>query len=181
MKPTGAELPITSTRAVSILGQAAGVAVALALAAKIRVWLPWSPVPMTLQTFVVLSAPALCGVAAGAVGVALYVAAASAGLPVMAGPSVFGPTGGYLLGFVAAAALVAHYRSASPLRLLLAMAGASVLIYLCGATWLWAWSGKSLGWIWAAGVLPFLPGDAAKILAAWAAVGVARASSRGRG
>ena len=179
MKSARAGLIATSTRAVTTVGQAIVVAGAIAIAAKIRVWLPWSPVPVTLQTFVVLAAPALLGLSAGAGGVALYVAAASAGLPVIAGPSVFGPTGGYLLGFIAAAALVAHYRTAPHWRLFGVMAVASAVIYLCGATWLWAWSGESLSWVLSAGVLPFLPGDVAKLVAAWAATGVARASGRG--
>ena len=147
---------------------AVGVAVAIAVAAKIRVWLPWSPVPVTLQTLVVLAAGAIYGVGVGAGGTALYAAAAAAGLPVLAGQSVFGPTGGYVLGFVAAAAIVGHYSRTSSWKLLAAMVAASVVIYLFGGVWLWAWSGRSLGWVWAVGVMPFLPGDAAKLVAAWA-------------
>ncbi|MBC7287098.1 MAG: biotin transporter BioY [Armatimonadetes bacterium] len=149
--------------------RALAVAAALTVAAKVKIHLPWTPVPLTLQTFVVLTAAGLWGMA-GVGGVVLYVAGASANLPVMAGPSVLGPTGGYLLGFVAASAVVAGGREGSSLRLLAAMAAASGLIYLCGALWLWAWSGQSLAWAITAGVLPFVPGDAAKAIAAWAAV-----------
>ncbi len=170
MKVIANRISLSPTRALTLTAQALAVAVALAAAAKVRLWLPGSPVPVTLQTLVVLAAPALMGLAAGAGGVAIYIAAATCGLPVIAGPSVFGPTGGYLLGFLAASALVAAHRRSGPLRLLLAMAAASALVYLSGAAWLWAWSGKSAGWVLAAGVLPFLPGDVAKLLAAWVLV-----------
>jgi len=151
-----------------VLAGAAGIAVAMTVAAKLRFYLPWSPVPVTLQTFVVLAAGATLGLGVGAGGVALYAALASAGLPVLAGPSLVGPTGGYVLGFVAAAALVSSAAGSRPLTILIAMLAAEALILACGAAWLAAWTGGSTGAAWHAGVAPFLFGDGLKLAAAWA-------------
>ncbi len=84
-------------------------ALALALSAKVQV--PFYPVPMTLQTLVVLTLSAAYGARLGAATVALYLAEGLLGLPVfasaLAGPAYMaGPTGGYLAGFLAAAALI---------------------------------------------------------------------------
>ncbi len=99
--------PVASgrTRALAIVvAHACGVALAMTAAAKLRIYLPGSLVPITLQTFVALAGGALLGVGGGAGGAALYAGLASTGLPLMAGPGIGGPTGGYVLGFVAAAA-----------------------------------------------------------------------------
>ncbi len=73
--------------------------------------LPFSPVPITGQTMAVLLVGALLGSRRGALAVLAYIAEGLAGLPVFAGGAaglarLFGPTGGYLVGFVAAAFLV---------------------------------------------------------------------------
>jgi biotin transport system substrate-specific component len=153
---------------VTVLAQALAVAALLTGAAKLRFFLPGSPVPVTLQTFVVLLAGARLGLGAGVAGIALYAAAASAGLPVLAGPSLVGPTGGYVLGFVAAAAVVAGHKPARGWALLARMAAAHLLLYVCGALWLAAYAGQGLLWAAQRGILPFVLGDAAKLLAAWA-------------
>ena len=86
----------------------AGLTVA---AARVSVTLPHSPVPMTLQTVVVLSAGAVIGPVFGTLAMALYLGAAALGLPVLEkGASgldaLTGPTAGYLLGFFVAPAVV---------------------------------------------------------------------------
>lgn len=157
------------TRQVAVvLAQAVAVALALTAAAKLRFYVPWSPVPVTLQTFVVFTAGATLGLGAGAGGVALYAALASAGLPVLAGPSIFGPTGGYVLGFVGAAALVSAAARTRPLVALAAMVAAEALVLACGAAWLAAWMGQSAAAVWKLGVVPFVVGDSLKLSAAWA-------------
>src|SRR5512132_4009477 len=90
---------------------AVGASLAIALAAQVAVPLPFTPVPLTLQTLAVLLASAALGMRRGALAVALYLAEGLAGLPVFAsfssGPAPFlGPTGGYLVGFLPAAAIV---------------------------------------------------------------------------
>lgn len=165
---TYAQSAENTRQAAVVLAKAVAVALALTVAAKLRFYVPWSPVPVTLQTFVVLTAGATLGVGAGAGGVALYAALASVGLPVLAGPSIFGPTGGYVLGFVGAAALVSAAARARPWGLLAAMVAAEVLVLLCGGVWLAAWMGQSAAAAWKLGVVPFVVGDSAKLAAAWA-------------
>src|SRR6187551_3324110 len=86
-----------------------GFAAAVAAASQIAIPLPWTPVPLTLQPMLVILAGMLLGPIAGAVSMALYLAAGAAGLPVftpIGAPGVarfFGPTGGYLIAYPAAA------------------------------------------------------------------------------
>lgn len=143
------------------------MAAATALSAHVRLPLPFTPVPVTLQTFVVLVAGGLLGARVGAGSQVLYLIVASLGLPVLAGPTLFGPTGGYLLGFVAAAALMGHFASRRDWRWTTCGALlASLAIYACGATWLCLVTAQGLGTGVALGVTPFLGGDALKAVAA---------------
>ncbi len=94
-------------------GRFAALAIAgtLALALSAKVQIPFYPVPMTLQTLAVLAIGAAFGLRLAAATVALYLIEGLLGLPVfagaVAGPAyMFGPTGGYLLGFLASAAFV---------------------------------------------------------------------------
>jgi biotin transport system substrate-specific component len=174
-------LPQASGRARAlaiVVAQACGMAVALTAAAKLRIYLPGSVVPITLQTFVALAGGALLGVGGGAGGAALYAGLASAGLPLMAGAGVVGPTGGYVLGFVAAAAMAAWARDRRPLTLLAALIGAHLVIYACGAAWLAAWTGSVRSAL-VTGVAPFVFGDALKVAAVWTLAMGSRARHRG--
>lgn len=145
---------------------------ALTLSAKVQV--PFYPVPMTMQTFVVLSLGMAFGWRLGAVTVLLYLAEGASGLPVFSGTPekglglayLFGPTGGYLFGFVVAAAvcgwLAERGWDRSVLKTALAMLIGTATIYLCGVLWL----GGLIGWdkpLLALGVTPFLLGDAFKM------------------
>jgi len=86
-----------------------GFAAAVAAASQIAIPLPWTPVPVTLQPMLVILAGMWLGPVAGATSMVLYLAAGAAGLPVftpMGAPGIarfFGPTGGYLLAYPAAA------------------------------------------------------------------------------
>ena len=165
-------LPGTLTRS----GTTIVLAVALtALAAQVSVPVPGSPVPVTGQTIAVLLTAAALGPARGLAAQALYLAVGMAGLPVFASAShgasvVFGASGGYLVGFLAAAVLAGwgarHGADRSPLRTLLLFAVASGAIYLIGTAWLCLDTGMTASAGIAAGVTPFLPGDAAKALLA---------------
>ena len=166
------ELPATLTRAgvTIVLGAAL-----TALAAQVSLPVPGSPVPVTGQTFAVLLAGAALGPARGLASQGLYLAAGAVGLPVFAGAAhgsgvIFGASGGYLFGFLAAAALVGwgarRGADRSPARTLLMFALASVVIYAIGTTWLCLDTGMSLSAGIAAGVRPFIPGDIAKALLA---------------
>ncbi len=90
-------------------------AIGMAAAAQVYVPLPGTPVPMTLQTVVVLLAGLRLGATPGALSAALYLAGGAVGLPFFAGSHGFaalmGPTGGYLIGFVLAAWTMGRLRS----------------------------------------------------------------------
>ena len=148
----------------------------LAAAAWVRV--PMWPVPMTMQSFAVLLIGASCGPRLGAAAVAAYLAEAALGLPVLAGgkPLVLGgPTFGYLVGFLMAAAAVgwAAQRGWTRRRwptLLGALLLGQALITLPGLAWLHAAWLHDLRATLAAGLLPFLLGDALKLLLAAASL-----------
>ena len=120
----------------------AGIA-ALAISAKIQFMTV--PVPVTLQMLVVMVIGAAYGPKLGAATVASYLALGVQGLPVfagaVAGPAyLFGPTGGYLLGFVIAAYAVGRLAAAgwdrSPVRMAAAMAVGTLCVYIPGVIWL---------------------------------------------
>ena len=159
----------------AIIGVAAFV-VMTALGAHVRIPLPWTPVPITLQTFFVHLAGATLGPVLGPASQTIYILAGIGGLPVFAGGAsglaylLKGATTGYLVGFVAATALVGWLvrRRADPgiLWVLISMAAGSLVVYACGVSWL-AWSlNLSLPVAIAKGMLPFLVGDVVKTCAA---------------
>jgi biotin transport system substrate-specific component len=120
---------------------------------------------------VVLLIGALYGPGLGVATVLLYLAEGAMGLPVFAGtpargigiPYMLGPTGGYMVGWLFAAALagwvVARTRRALPI--VLALTAGMALIYLCGFAWLATHIGAQAAF--AKGVVPFVLGDALKI------------------
>ncbi len=151
-----------------------GASLVIALSAQVAIQLPFSPVPITGQTMAVLLVGALLGSRRGALAVLAYIAEGLAGLPVFAGGAaglarLFGPTGGYLVGFVAAAFLVGWLAERGWDRrfgtTLAAMTLGNLVIYGVGAVWLAVFVG-GLSRAWSLGVLPFLPGDAIKIILA---------------
>jgi len=150
-----------------------------AIGARVTISLPFTPVPVTLQVLFPLLAGLVLGSKRGALSQAGYVAAGLAGLPVFAkGGSglayLFGPTGGYLLGFIAAAFVVGELGAVNRRKgaIFLASLGGVAAIYLCGALWLAAWLGVAgrlatpacLTQAWKLGVLPFIAVDVAKAL-----------------
>ena len=158
----------------------------IAACAHISVPLFFTPVPMTLQPFAVLLVGLLLGPALGAATCAAYLLEGAVGLPVFTpqGPGgllqLLGPTGGYLLSYPAAAAIAgAVWRRVGRRGLgsaLLGAGAANLLILLAGACWLMTLKHLSLTVIAHVAVLPFLGGDAIKVvLAALLAAGWQRA------
>ncbi len=138
------------------------------LGAMVRVPLPGTPVPMTLQTAVVLFAGVALGARLGAFSQLLYLAIGLAGVPVFAdsgaGPQyVFGATGGYLLGFLIVPIVVGRLtaRSSGLKPTLAAAAVGTIMIFTLGVGWL----AISTGSVWTAleqGLLPFWLGAVLK-------------------
>jgi len=154
-----------------------------ALGAWISIPLPFSPVPITGQTLMVLLAGAILGSRRGAASQLTYLVEGAAGLPVFAGGTagvvrIVGPTGGYLIGFIVAAALVGwlyeHGASRRPLMGVGAMLVGNVVIYLLGVIWLTRFVGGDPRVALVQGVLPFIPGDILKSLLAAGVIPSAR-------
>lgn len=141
------------------------------LSAKIQI--PLWPVPLTMQTFVVLTIGLAYGARLGGATVLAYLAAGAVGLPVFAGDwhegagyiHLYGPTGGYLVGFAVAAWIGGRLAERGWDRRLphaaAAMLIGNVVIYALGVAWLAVLF--DLGTALTAGLYPFLPGDALKI------------------
>ena len=147
-----------------------GGSLLIALSAQIAVRLPFSPVPVTGQTCAVLLVGAFLGSRRGMLSILAYLAEGAMGLPVFAGGGsgpawLVGPTGGYLLSFVAAAWAVGwlyeHLGDRSISGMVVVLLPGSAMIYLLGLPWLAHFVGadKAL----ALGLIPFLPGDLIKI------------------
>lgn len=141
----------------------------VAIAAQVAVPVPFTPVPMTLQPLAVLVVGGLLGAAGGAGALALYLALGLLGAPVFAGGSagpvhLLGPTGGYLLAFPVAAALVGALleRWSGVLATLLACALGMVLIHAGGVAQLTVLSGNPAA-AFRLGFVPFLTGDLIKV------------------
>ena len=154
------------------------VAGALFVVLCARVVIPVSPVPFTGQTFGVLLVGGALGFRRGLAALLLYLAIGAIGLPVYAQDksgieTIVGATGGYLTGFVVAAALVGRLAELGWDRRIVgalgAMAIGNVVIYLIAVPWLMAVAHYDLPTGIAKGVTPFLLGDGLKLILAAAA------------
>jgi biotin transport system substrate-specific component len=144
-------------------------------AAGALVAIPLQPVPLTLQTLFTCISGALLGSYAGALSQIIYILLGSLGLPVFAGGKsglgvLLGPSGGYLLGFVAGAYVIGKMlekrSDAGWGWVILALIICNLVIYTLGTVQLmavthFAWSKAVL-----VGVVPFLAGDGLKVAAA---------------
>jgi biotin transport system substrate-specific component len=147
----------------------AAASVLTALAARIAIPVPWSPVPLTGQTFAVLLSGAVLGARRAFLAQALYLAEGAIGLPVFAGGAagfaIFaGPTGGYLLAFPFAAGLTGALAERGWDRrfitMLAAMLLGSTVIFALGLMQLARFVPQAQ--LLASGLLPFVPGDLVK-------------------
>jgi biotin transport system substrate-specific component len=182
MQPEAATLRLAVVPRTGLLVDALlalGGAAFVGLAAQVSWHLGFTPVPITGQTFAVLLVGAAYGSALGAASLSLYMLLGIAGVPWYSeqkhGWEVFsGATGGYIVGFVVAAAVTGYLsergwdkRFSSSVA---AMLTGSVVIYLCGALWLH--HDLHLNWntTLVDGVYPFVPGDLVKLYLAAAAL-----------
>jgi len=158
--------PLLARAAVIILGS-------LLLWASAKVQVPFWPVPMTLQTYVVLGMGALLGWRLGAATVAAYLVEGALGLPVFAGTPangiglayMAGPTGGYLAGYFVAVVLVGWLTARRGNHSIVSTAAALLIGELAILGLGCAWLGVQFGWekAFALGLGPFLVGDALKL------------------
>jgi biotin transport system substrate-specific component len=161
-----------------------------ALAAQVAFTVPWTPVPYTLQTGAVLLAGTALGTIRGALSMVLYVLVGAAGLPVFAEGSsgsqhLLGATGGYLVGFVVAAAVVGRLAEAGWDRTFLSAAGlmviGSLIVYAIGVPVLAIVVPMPPATAVELGALVFVPWDLAKVLVAALALPLAwRVAGEGR-
>ncbi len=152
-----------------------GFAVMVGILAQVAIPLPFTPVPITGQTFGVLVGGLVLGWRRALAGMALYTLAGLAGVPWFAQAhggwrALYLPSFGYILGFVVAASLLGELAERRldrwPLTTFAAMVAGSLVIYLFGVTWLAATLHVSLLKGIQLGVLPFLLGDLIKSLLA---------------
>ena len=172
-RPNATLASATKSGSTLIRGAALAIVGALALVASAKIQVPFYPVPMTLQTLVVLTLGALFGARLAAATVGLYLAEGLIGLPVFAGAAagpayMAGPTGGYLVGFLLAAALVGWLAERGWTRgwglALAAMTIGHVVVFAVGYGWLALLIGATAAW--AAGVVPFAAATVVKTLLA---------------
>lgn len=159
----------------------------VALAAQIRIPLPFTPVPITGQTFAVLLVGTSLGTWRGGASILVYVLLGAAGLPFYAGGKhglqiVQGATGGYLVGFILAAAVTGALAERGWDRRFGSSIGAmltgNLIVYLIGLPWLASVLETGLTKTLELGLYPFVPGDlfklylaAATFPAAWRLIG----------
>ncbi|HEV8403199.1 MAG TPA: biotin transporter BioY [Candidatus Limnocylindrales bacterium] len=145
------------------------------LTSKVSIPVAGSPVPITGQTFGVLLVGGALGLRRGAVAVALYVLLGVVGLPFFAEGKggltvIWGATGGYLIGFILAGAVVGRLAELGWDRkiggALGAMVVGSAMIYAVGLPWLKVVTGLTVEQTIAQGLTPFLVGDIIKIILA---------------
>ena len=146
----------------------------VAVLAQVEIPLPFTPVPITGQTFGVLLIGAALGSKRGAASLVLYLAMGTFGLPFFAGGAhglhiLVGATGGYLIGFIFAAYVIGFLAERGLERnvrtSILPFLLGTFIIYVCGVTWLAIVLG-SFNKAIVVGLLPFLIGDAIKLIAA---------------
>ncbi len=175
---------LTGRRDLSRAIRAAAVLLVTALtaaAAQVSIPLPFTPVPFTLQPMVVLLGGAALGSRLGLSSQALYLLAGIAGLPVFAASSalpqgplrLLGPTGGYLMAYPLAAFVTGWLAERGFDRRYLssvaAMAAGLAIVFAGGVAWLAFFSAPAplgVSQAIAAGLIPFLPADVLKLLAA---------------
>ena len=160
------------TRDITLIGvMAALICVAGPLSIQI------GPVPISLASFAVYLAGAVLGWKKGPLAVAIYLLIGGVGLPVFAGFSggfsrLAGVTGGYLVGYLPCALITGLGVSQPPApqkpawHLPVMMVLGTLALYILGTAWFMAQTGNGLGASLGMCVIPFLPGDAAKIVAA---------------
>ena len=165
---------ITSSKSLNAALGVAFFVLATAFGAYIRIPIPGTPVPITLQTFFVALSGAVLGKRLGFFSQASYIFLGAIGLPIFQGlgfgtAHIFGPTGGYLIGFMASSYLVGRMLEkevSNPYRIIASLAAGNALLYGLGIAWLMFLYRISFFNAVTIGLIPFLTVEAVKISAA---------------
>ena len=142
--------------------------VGMSVAAQVKVPVPFTDVPMTLQSLAMVLIGLMLPARQAAMAMVGYVALGVLGLPVFSPVSlgVLGPTGGYLVGFIVGVYCVAAIRGerSGYWRLLLAGVTGLAAMFLCGVVWRMHLLGLNVGAAMTTGLLPFLPKAGVQLL-----------------
>lgn len=148
--------------------------IALITASEIRIPLPWTPVPITLQTFVVVALALALPARRALIAIAAYLTLGAIGVPIFSGwtAGLLRATSGYLIGFFLAALALSPLRQKllrmHPVKgITLTYLINDCIICASGMVWLHYWSGVPYTQLLITGWLPFIPGGIVKTSAAW--------------
>lgn len=136
--------------------------------------LPFSPVPLSLGTLAIYFVVSVLGMKLGTLSVLIYILLGTVGLPVFTNFSggvgkLLGPTGGYILGYIFMTLICGLFVDKWPDNILLRALGmvlGTAALYLFGTIWLAYEANLSFSAAWVMGVLPYIPGDLAKMVLA---------------
>jgi biotin transport system substrate-specific component len=154
------------------IGRMSRIAVMAALLCVASPWsIPAGPIPISLATLVVYLTGIVLGWLDGTIAVAVYLLIGAIGVPVFAGPAggiqkLIGVTGGYLLRYLPCVALTGLFADLFPYKrgwTIVGMVAGTIVLYAIGTVWFMIQSQRGLVDSLTLCVLPFLPGDAAKI------------------
>jgi len=150
-----------------------GASLFVALCAQVTVYLPFTPVPLSLVNFAVLAVGLVLGSKRGFAALALYLAEGAAGLPVFAHAGgfthFFGPTAGYLIAYPLVAflaGLLFERGSRSFVRAVVASIAAEIVLFVSGVSWLVVFFHQPLATAVNWGLYPFFFGEIIKVMAA---------------
>lgn len=159
-----------NTKTIAVIGVMTAV---ICIMGPLSLTLPVSPVPISLGTLAIYFVPYVLGMKRGTISCCIYLLIGLVGLPVFTGFSggpakLLGPTGGYLIGYIFMALIcgfVIDRTNKMPICFL-GMVLATAVLYLFGTVWLAYQAGMAFREALMAGVIPFIPGDLAKIVIA---------------
>lgn len=144
----------------------------LCIMAPFSIFLPFSPIPISLGTLAVYFCAILLGRKQSLISISIYLLLGFVGLPVFSGftggaGKLFGPTGGYLIGYLFLALICSSFTDKYPGRTLPCLGGmllGTLVCYFFGTVWLSHQASLSFSQAFFSAILPFLPGDILKMI-----------------